>query len=215
MKYIAYYRVSTDQQGRSGLGLEAQQFAVNNYLRNIAAHELLGEYTEIESGKSIKNRPMLQEALKVCRKHKAILIIAKLDRLTRNVYFIAGLLESGVEFIATDNPLANKTMIQMAAVFAEYERELISQRIKDALQALKRRGIKLGKNGKNLAKINIERADLFILSIKPIIENIMEHDIITYRGIATELNKRQVPTYKGTGKWYASYVFKMMNKLGI
>lgn len=222
MQYIAYYRVSKpsrtskDKKGYDSLGLEAQQIAVNNYLRNLP-HELLGEYVEVETAKKchVRNRPQLREALAACKKHKATLIIAKLDRLARNTYFITGLMESNVNFIATDNPHANKTMIQMMAVFAEHEREQISLRTKSALAVIKRNGKELGKHGKVLAKINAINSQAFAETMKPTIQQIMDNDIVTYKGIAAELNKREIPTYRPGSKWHAPNVFKMMNKIGI
>ena len=156
-KFISYHRVSTTRQGESGLGLEAQQKAVADYL-NGGDWELLEEYVETESGKSHKNRPELQKALAACKKHKATLIIAKLDRLARNVAFISKLMESGVEFLAVDNPHANKLMVHMLAAFAEHEREQISLRTKAALQAAKARGVQLGKHSSIYPK-NKEHAD--------------------------------------------------------
>jgi len=140
-KFIAYYRVSTERQGQSGLGLDAQRTAVLSHITGTS--ELIAEFTEIESGKK-NDRPQLAAALASCKKQKAKLIIAKLDRLARNVAFIANLMESGVEFIAADNPHANKLMLHMLAAFAEHEREQISKRTKDALAAAKARGTRLG-----------------------------------------------------------------------
>ena len=130
-KFVAYYRVSTDRQGRSGLGLEAQQRAVSEYLHG-GPWELVGEYTEVESGKR-SDRPELAAALAACKKRKATLIIAKLDRLARNVHVISGLLESAVEFVAVDFPQANRLTIHILAAVAEHERDMISQRTKAAL----------------------------------------------------------------------------------
>jgi DNA invertase Pin-like site-specific DNA recombinase len=143
-QFVAYYRVSTDRQGRSGLGLDAQREAV---FRHLAGHagQLVAEFCEIESG-SRSDRPQLAAAIAAAKKARATLIIAKLDRLARNVHFISGLMESGVDFVAADNPHANKLMVHMLAAFAEHEREQISQRTKDALAAAKLRGIRLGRN---------------------------------------------------------------------
>jgi DNA invertase Pin-like site-specific DNA recombinase len=141
-RFVAYYRVSTDRQGRSGLGLEAQQKAVMDYL-NGGAWELVGEFIEVESGKK-SDRPELSRAIDACRKHKARLVIAKLDRLSRNLAFVATLMESGVEFVAVDNPHANKLTIHILAAVAEHEREAISERTKAALAAAKARGKRLG-----------------------------------------------------------------------
>jgi DNA invertase Pin-like site-specific DNA recombinase len=130
-RFVAYYRVSTDRQGRSGLGLEAQQKAVRDYLDG-GAWEIVAEFVEVESGKRA-DRPELARALDACRKHKARLVIAKLDRLSRNLAFIATLKDSGVEFVAVDNPHANKLTIHILAAEAEHEREAISERTKAAL----------------------------------------------------------------------------------
>ena len=137
-KFVAYYRVSTDKQGRSKLGLEAQRRTVTDYL-NGGRWQLVAEYTEVESGK-VRDRPALKEALAACRKHRARLVIAKLDRLSRSVAFIATLMEEGgVQFTAADMPEANETMLHMMAVFAQYERKAIGKRTKEALAAAKRR----------------------------------------------------------------------------
>jgi DNA invertase Pin-like site-specific DNA recombinase len=141
-RFVAYYRVSTDRQGKSGLGLEAQQRAVMDYL-NGGAWELVAEFTEVESGKR-SDRPALAQALEACRRYKAKLVIAKLDRLSRNLAFIATLMDSGVEFVAVDNPHANKLTVHILAAVAEHEREMISERTKAALKAAKARGKRLG-----------------------------------------------------------------------
>lgn len=138
-RYVAYYRVSTRQQGRSGLGLEAQRSAVANFLRANSS-ELFGEFTEVESGTK-KNRPQFLEALRVCRVYSATLVIAKLDRLARNVALTAALMESGVEFVAADFPQANRLTLHILAAIAEYEAKLISERVKAAIVASKARGV--------------------------------------------------------------------------
>ncbi len=141
-KYIAYYRVSTQRQGKSGLGLEAQQAAVKDHL-NGGRWQLVAQITEVESGKR-KDRPKLAEALKLCRVHGATLIIAKLDRLARNVAFVSALMDAGVEFEAVDFPQANRLTIHIMAAVAEHEAKAISERTKAALAAAKVRGVKLG-----------------------------------------------------------------------
>src|SRR6185437_15635106 len=148
-RFVSYYRVSTQAQGRSGLGLEAQRSAVEHYLR-CRDGKLIREFTEIETGKganALERRPELRAALDLCRKQGAILVIAKLDRLARNVHFVTGLIESGVDFVAADMPHATKVMIQIHAVMAENERDQISARTKAALAAAKARGAKLGVTG--------------------------------------------------------------------
>ena len=136
-RYIAYYRVSTAKQGKSGRGLEAQQAAVLTYL-NGGSWTLLDAFIEVESGKRA-GRPELARALAACRLTDAMLVIAKLDRLTRNVAFLANLMESGEEFVACDNPHATRFTIHILAAVAEHEREAIAKRTKDALAAAKAR----------------------------------------------------------------------------
>lgn len=141
-KYVAYLRVSTQKQGYSGLGLEAQREIIHNYLRE---KKPIFEYVEVESGrKTDKGRPKLKEALSQCRTHGAKLIVAKLDRLARNVSFLSALLESDVEIIFCDFPQANKMVLHILASISQYEAELISTRTKQALAAKKARGCKLG-----------------------------------------------------------------------
>ncbi len=202
---IPYYRVSTRVQGASGLGLEAQKEAVIRYM-SANEFEPLAEFTEIESGRR-KNRPELTKALEVCRKQKATLIIAKLDRLARNVHFVSSLMEAKVDFIAVDNPQANKLMLHMLAAFAEHESDLIRTRIKEALAAAKRRGVELGKNGKVLATQNKAKADEFALSIMPYL-----HTKNSLRGWAKMLNKMNVPSFRGR-QWHSNSLYRISARL--
>ncbi len=140
MKYVVYYRVSTKKQGQSGLGLEAQRSIVENFIKNSV---VVAEYTEIESGKNV-NRPELNKALECCKRNNATLLVAKLDRLSRNLHFVTSLQNSGVDFIACDLPTANRLTIHIIAAIAENEALLISQRTKQALAEKKKQGIKLG-----------------------------------------------------------------------
>lgn len=210
---VAYYRVSTDRQGKSGLGLEAQQMAVQGYAAANAIH-LAKEFTEIESGRN-NNRPVLQDALTWCRKHKARLIIAKLDRLGRNVAFISALMESGVSFVAVDNPQANELILHIMAAFAQHERRAISTRTKEALQAAKRRGVQLGQHGKNvLSKENQATADRFAEGMKPTIAGLKKEGFKTIRAIRDELNRRKVPTYRNNGQeWHFSSVYNLLQRM--
>ena len=132
-KWISYLRVSTDRQGKSGLGIEAQRNSVNEYL-NGGKWSLVKEYVEIESGKRT-DRPKLDEAIKACRAHKAKLVIAKLDRLSRDAHFLLGLEKAGIDFVAADMPNANRLTVGIMAMVAEEERRMISKRTKDALAA--------------------------------------------------------------------------------
>lgn len=214
-KFIAYYRVSTDRQGSSGLGLDAQRQSVMNYL-NGSEWELSSEYVEVESGRN-NDRPQIAEALAACRKEKATLVIAKLDRLSRNLAFIANLMESGVEFVATDMPHANRTMLQMMAVFAEHEREMISKRTREALAAAKARGVRLGspnpRKGSEIGNaIKKAKADQFAANILPIIEGIQKSGITTLRGIASALDARGVKTTRGQ-QWTGTSVRRILNSI--
>ena len=202
-KFIAYFRVSTDRQGKSGLGLEAQREAVMSYL-NGGRWSLVDEFTEVESGKH-SDRPELAKALAACKKRKAKLVIAKLDRLSRNLAFIAALMESGVEFVAVDMPHATKLTIHILAAVAEHEREMISERTKAALAAAKKRGQRLGnpgiaevaKLGRAAASANARR---FAANVRPIIEEIMRAGVTSHNAIAAKLNERNVNTARG-GVW--------------
>ena len=149
-EWIAYYRVSTQRQGESGLGLDAQRTVVKTFLSGRGG-EVVAEFTETESGKKASNRPQLQVAMEVCRKQRATLVIAKLDRLARNVHFISGLMESGVDFVAVDQFTKDRFMLHVQAAFAEEEARRISMRTKEALAAAKRRGTNIGATGRALA----------------------------------------------------------------
>ena len=144
-RFVAYYRVSTARQGRSGLGLEAQREAVRAFMGG-STRELAEAFTEIESGKHDDDRPQLARALDACRLTGAVLVIAKLDRLSRDAHFLLGLEKAGVEFVAADMPNANRLTVRLMAVIAQEEREMISARTKAALAAAKARGTKLGGN---------------------------------------------------------------------
>ena len=216
-KFIAYYRVSTVKQGQSGLGLDAQRAAVNIYL-NGGVTELVGEFTEVETGKganALDKRPQLRAALDACKKQGATLIIAKLDRLARNVHFVSGLMETGVEFVAADMPQANKVMIQMHAVMSEWERDQISARTKAALAIAKARGVILGKSGASNLRPNIEvrqdAANAFADKFRGTFEGLKERGF-SQRDIALELNKMGVRTAKG-GEWNQTQVQRVMIRL--
>ncbi|WP_047495876.1 recombinase family protein [Terriglobus sp. TAA 43] len=221
-KFVSYLRVSTVKQGDSGLGLEAQRSAVTSYL-NGGKWSLLKESLEVESGKR-NDRPALAEALKLCKRHKATLIIAKLDRLARNVAFIANLMESGVEFIAVDMPQATKFTIHIMAAVAEQEAEAISKRTKAALQAAKERGTRLGGRRVSVAKfakiavegrkiaaaVRSRNAASYRDEILPIIGEIQTSGITTLSGIASALNERGETTRRG-GQWSAVQVMRVLN----
>src|SRR3982751_2868685 len=143
-RYVSYLRVSTDRQGRSGLGLDAQRKAVEDFLYG-GPWDLIAEFVEVESGKR-DDRPKLAEALALCRLRNATLVIAKLDRLSRDAHFLLGLEKAGVDFVAADMPTANRLTVGIMAMVADEERRMISKRTKDALAAARARGVKLGGN---------------------------------------------------------------------
>jgi DNA invertase Pin-like site-specific DNA recombinase len=217
-KFVAYYRVSTAKQGVSGLGLEAQQDAVRGYL-NGGKWSMVEEVTEIESGKR-NDRPALARALSLCRVHNAKLVIAKLDRLARNVYFISGLMESNVEFVAVDFPEANRLTIHILASVAEHEREMISKRTKEALAAAKRRGVKLGGDRGRLASqsltaakasalVRVARAGKRNADLAPVVQSIRAEGATTLRAVAKVLNHRGIVSPSG-GRWHANSVRRVV-----
>lgn len=208
-QFVAYYRVSTDRQGRSGLGLEAQEKAVQDFLSG-GEPRLIASLTEVETGKN-NDRPELRMALALCRKHKAKLVIAKLDRLSRNLAFIATLMDSGVEFVAVDNPHANKLTIHILAAVAQHEREMIGERTRAALQAAKRRGVRLGRNGADrLAPAFRKAAEARAIELIPLIAR-LKGEGKSARAIARELHERRVPTPKG-GAWHAQSVLRVLKR---
>jgi DNA invertase Pin-like site-specific DNA recombinase len=208
-QFVAYYRVSTDRQGRSGLGLEAQEAAVRGYL---GASTPIAEFTEIETGKR-NDRPELEQALALCRKRKARLVIAKLDRLSRNLAFIAALMDSGVEFVAVDNPHATRLTLDILAAVAEHEREMIAQRTKAALQAAKARGIRLGSNGADrLAPAYRAEAVERARQLAPILAELKSVGM-SARQMAAELTVRGIATPNG-GTWHAQTILRMIDRAG-
>lgn len=214
--FVSYLRVSTKRQGDSGLGVEAQRKAVEDFL-NGGDWNVLSEVVEVESGKR-DDRPKLAEALRLCRLHNATLIIAKLDRLSRDAHFLLGLQKAGVRFVAADMPEANEMVVGIMAVVAQAERKMISARTKAALQAAKARGKKLGNPGNlkrheegramgrasRTATANARKADL-----APIIADIQAGGVTTLLGIAAALNKRGIPTARG-GQWSAVQVKRVL-----
>lgn len=178
-QFVTYLRVSTSRQGVSGLGLDAQRQAVLQYLSG-RTESVLAEFVEVETGKganALEKRPELRKALELCKRSGATLLLAKIDRLARNVHFVSGLIETGVDFIAADMPNANKVMIQMHAVMSEWERDQISDRTKAALAAAKARGVVLGATGPaNLKKHNEqikENAAAFRQRIYPVLSGFL------------------------------------------
>jgi DNA invertase Pin-like site-specific DNA recombinase len=213
-RFISYLRVSTAQQGRSGLGLHAQRAAVAAYVADRG--ELLREFLEVETGKgadALDRRSELRAALAMCKKERAVLLIAKLDRLARNVHFVTGLIETGVDFIAVDMPNANKVMIQMHAVMSEYERDQISARTRAALAAAKARGIVLGRAGpanlqRNLAARQ-EAAAEFAERLRPLLSMMTG---LSQREKAMRLNEMGLMA-PGGGAWQQGQLSRIEARL--
>ncbi len=216
-KVVQYFRVSTTVQERSGLGLAAQELTVKNYL-NTGNFEVVGSFTEVETGKgsnALDRRPQLREALALCKRHKATLVIAKLDRLARNVHFISGLLETGIDFVAADMPNANKTMLQLFSVMSEWERDAIALRTRQALAAAKSRGVQLGRMGAaNLKRKNDEKkqaADEFAVTLARIVNGFRAQGM-SQRAMVTELNTLNIPAAKG-GQWQLTQFRRVLKRI--
>ncbi len=219
-RFVAYYRVSTDKQGRSGLGLEAQRAAVAVHVAGTHG-TVAAEFVEVESGRR-KDRPQLAAALAAARVHRAILVIAKLDRLARNVHFVSGLMESGVEFVAADLPTVNRLTVHILAAVAEEEARMISARTKAALAAAKARGVRLG--NPNLAAgspaqaraanaVKTGRAQARAADVLPFIEQARRAGAITLQQFADALVARGVPTPSGRGgRWRPVQVARIVGR---
>lgn len=200
-KFVAYFRVSTQKQGVNGLGMDAQRETVRQFLSN--GGELVGEFVEVETGKganALAKRPQLAAALALCKKTGAKLLIAKLDRLARNVHFVSGLMESKVKFVACDMPEANDLTIHVMAAFAEHEAKRISQRTKEGLAAAKARGVVLGAAGAANLKINIERRQKDAVAtsekLRPLLLGFKAQGM-TQRAMVQALNSSGVLTPRG------------------
>jgi DNA invertase Pin-like site-specific DNA recombinase len=203
-KYIAYYRVSTVKQGQSGLGLEAQRASVADYLAGVSG-ELINEYTEIQSGKK-NDRPELNKALRKCRLTGATLLIAKLDRLSRNAAFLMNLQDSATKFIACDMPEANNLTVGLMACLADYERVLISKRTKEALKAAKARGVKLG--NPKLDQVRCTERNTEILEVINEIQSNADSEL-SLRQISKQLNSAGYTTARGKA-WQATSVMRVL-----
>jgi DNA invertase Pin-like site-specific DNA recombinase len=215
--FVAYYRVSTEKQDAD---CATQRQAVERYL-NGGGWQLLDEFVEVETGKgadALERRPELQKALGLCKRKKATLVIAKLDRLSRNLHFVTGLMESRVNFVAADMPFATKLEIHVRAMFAEHERDMIAKRTSERLQTLKAQGSpwvskKTGRIVERLGSPNPPKgsaagvaarkakADEFAARMLPIIEAIQARGMITLQAIADELTRQKWPTVRGADAW--------------
>ena len=222
-KFVAYYRVSTAAQGKSGLGLEAQEAAVVAFIASKGEDaRLLASFVEIESGKRSDNRPQLALAMEHARLTGGTLLIAKLDRLSRDAHFLLGLQKAGVKFVAVDMPEANELVVGLMALIAQAERQMISARTKAALAAAKARGVKLGNprgaahlrglgNPAGVAALKrgaMTRAE----GLRATIEAIRAEGVVSANGIAGRLNEREIATPRG-GRWSARTVSDVLARL--
>ncbi|MDC0491245.1 recombinase family protein [Paracoccaceae bacterium] len=219
--FVSYLRVSTQKQGQSGLGLEAQRKAVEDNL-NGGDWNLIEEVVEVESGKKNK-RPKLNEAIELCKASGATLVVAKIDRLTRDAAFLLNLKDAGIDFIAADMPEANRLTIGIMALVAEQEREAISKRTKEALAAAKVRGVQLGayrdgnfvgrvgtsKDAKNASEARTALYRSRAAAKLPMIKKVDPDNSLSLRGIAQKLNDLGVPTISGKGNWSANSVRRL------
>jgi DNA invertase Pin-like site-specific DNA recombinase len=222
-KFVAYYRVSTDKQGKSGLGLEAQEAAVVAFIASKGEDaRLLASFVEIESGKRSDNRPQLKLAMEQARLTGATLLIAKLDRLSRDAHFLLGLQKAGVKFVAVDMPEANELVVGLMALIAQAERQMISARTKAALAAAKARGVKLG-NPRGAAHLRglgaaagvaalKRRAIARAQGLRATIDAIRAEGVVSANGIAGRLNEREIATPRG-GRWSARTVSDVLTRL--
>lgn len=220
-RFVSYLRVSTKRQGDSGLGLEAQRKAVTEFL-NGGRWSLVTEVVEVESGKR-SDRPKLTEALRLCRLHSATLVIAKLDRLSRDAHFLLGLQRAGVRFVAADMPEANEMVVGIMAVVAQAERKMISARTKAALAAAKERGVKLGGPTHHLAA-QASRAALASTSVRSDKAGHRAEDVArdiaelraagasSLRALAAGLDARGIPTPRGAA-WTATAVKRVLARI--
>jgi DNA invertase Pin-like site-specific DNA recombinase len=221
-RFIAYERVSTARQGASGLGLEAQRFSINSFAKSRGA-EVLARFTEVESGKT-PDRPELNKAIQLARLTGATLVIAKLDRLSRNAAFLLTLRDSGVQFMACDMPEANELTIGIMALVAQAEREAISRRTTEALAAAKARGMRLGnpngaealrragKGAVALRQVVSANAERFAAELAPVVASVRADGYVSLRAVAAELNRRGMRTRRG-GQWHVSNVRNLIGRL--
>jgi len=204
MSYISYIRTSTDKQN---IGLDAQRNTIANYIKSNGG-DVVAEYVEQVSGTK-NDREELNKALTRCKKEGHTLLVAKLDRISRRVSFIANLMESAIQFKVAELPNADQFQLHIYSALAEQERQLISRRTKEALAVRKAQGVELGKHGKVLAQKNHEAKLDFVKQVMPTIHEIKESGIRSYNAIAKELNNRKIPTVNN-GKWYAATVKNYM-----
>jgi DNA invertase Pin-like site-specific DNA recombinase len=219
--FVTYFRVSTQKQGRSGLGLDAQKAAARAFLIEQGGQEI-ATFTEIESGKRA-DRPQLQAALLRCRQTRSTLLVAKLDRLSRNAAFLLTLRDAGTRFVAADLPDMNELTVGVLALIAQHEREAISQRTKAALAAAKARGVKLGgprhpgtkKTASVASQAYSQQANIRAEELRPVIDDAIASGRDTLRSIAAHLEDLSIPTARGGATWTATAVARVLGRLQV
>lgn len=200
-KYVAYFRVSTEQQGRSGLGMDAQKTMAENFLQ--PSDTIIAEFTEVQSGKR-DDRVELWKAINLVKKTKSKLLLPKLDRFSRKVSFISGIIDQGIELVVCEHPNVSTFFLHLLACFAEEERRQISERTKAALSEAKKRGVVLGRNSHNLAARRRSEKKKFYKMIQLDFEKVVS-ETSSYAEAARLLNFREIPTFKG-GRWHPQTV---------
>src|SRR5829696_4912859 len=215
--FVAYYRISTERQGKSGLGLDAQRKAVEDFL-NGGNWRLVAEFKEVESGKH-SDRPALAKAFRACRLHGAKLVIAKINRLSRDAHFLLGLEKAGVDFVAAEMPTANRLTVGILAMAADEERRLISKRTKEALAAAKARGVTLGGNRGSIISAEAREASRTARhaasearadDLAPVIAELQAAGVTSLGGHARGLTGRGIPTARGRAKWTPVQVSRVL-----
>jgi len=207
-RYVAYYRVSTEKQGKSGLGLAAQRTLIERFLSD--GDEVIAEFVEVQSGKD-DERVELWKGIAHAKKHDAKILIAKLDRFSRKVSFIAGIMEQGIGLVVAEMPHATDFQLHIFAALAQEERRLISERTRNALAEAKKRGVELGKNGKVLAIKHRDEAVKWAEELRPILMPMLDEGL-SYNEIARRLNDKGVATVKG-GRFFPQQVKNIVQRL--
>ena len=219
-KFVLYYRVSTQRQGLSGLGLEAQQSQALQYLQQVNG-QAVEEFVEVESGRK-DDRPELRRAIELCQAWDATLLVAKFDRLSRDAHFLLGLQKSGIKFIAADNPQANELTVGILALVAQQEAKAISERTKAALAAAKARGVKLGgfkgyylsdNDRQRSTEARTQAANDKAMRLKPILDRVNPEGSLSLGKVAQVLNQEGVPTLSGRGQWNGKSVQRVYQRL--
>jgi DNA invertase Pin-like site-specific DNA recombinase len=207
-RYVAYFRVSTEKQGKSGLGLAAQHSLVERFLSE--GDEVIAEFVEVQSGKN-DERVELWKAINHAKRNDAKLLIAKLDRFSRKVSFIASIMEQGIGLVVAEMPHATDFQLHIFAALAQEERRLISERTRSALAEAKKRGVELGKNGKVLAELNRTAANERAEVLRPVIMPMVEQGL-SLSEMARRLNEMEILTVRG-GRFYAQQIKLVCNRL--